>query len=62
MPPVYPDTYLTNATCFSFKMKMDGTGMGSLELYMLPENDDNFEKRTPIARFDGNQVKTTDLA
>ena len=36
---------------------MDGTGMGSLELYMLPENDDNFEKRTPIARFDGNQVK-----
>ena len=54
--PVYPYTYLTNATCFSFKMKMDGTGMGSLELYMLQENEENFEKPTPIARFVGNQV------
>ena len=42
-------------------MKMDGTGMGSLELYMLPENEDNFEKWTPIARFVGNQVKITAL-
>ena len=37
-------------------MKMDGTGMGSLELYMLQENEENFEKPTLIARFVGNQV------
>ena len=56
--PVYPHAYLSNSTCFFFKMLMNGSGMGSLDVYILPEDNANFEVQTPLATFTGNQVLT----
>ena len=54
--PVYPYSYLSNSTCFFFKMLMNGSGMGNLNVYILPENNAGFESRTPLVTFEGNQV------
>ena len=39
-------------------MLMNGSGMGSLDVYILPEDNADFESRTPLVTFKGNQVLT----
>ena len=55
--PVYPYSYLSNSTCFFFKMLMNGSGMGSLDVYILPEDNADYESSTPLVTFKGNQVR-----
>ena len=40
--PVYDKEQSQNA-CFSFQFSMNGANMGSLSLYLMPENDANFD-------------------
>lgn len=50
--PVY--TRKQEEFCFSLQFSMNGANMGSLRVYLLQENDDNFKEKEPIATFIGN--------
>ena len=38
-------------------MLMSGSGMGSLDVYILPEDNADYESSTPLVTFKGNQVR-----
>ena len=53
--PVFNPIPENTDPCFSFKFSMWGKNMGTLGLYVMPESDENFNNKDPIAKFEGNQ-------
>lgn len=61
--PVYLEGLLKSGVdaCFAFLFSMNGANMGSLSLFVMPENDENFIDKTPLISFQGNKVIITNI-
>jgi hypothetical protein len=54
--PVYPPEFASGSSCFVFNFNMNGMNMGSLSLYLVPENTRSLHGYTSLISLNGDQV------